>query len=83
MSNNGIFNNEEKALANGAKQHGDEANAAGVYYILNPETGSPIAEMLYAGYSKLNGLLKGRLPLSGAERANIDIAKIATDEGAL
>jgi filamentous hemagglutinin len=68
--NNGIFNDEEKALANGAKQNDDTANKQGVYYILNPETGSPIAEILYAGYDKLNDLLGGALPLTQASETN-------------
>ncbi|MDC6625730.1 hypothetical protein OEZ82_27285, partial [Leclercia adecarboxylata] len=55
--NNGIFNAEPYALATGAKQNTNEANASGVYYILNPYTGNKVAEGLYAMYDKANGIL--------------------------
>jgi filamentous hemagglutinin len=79
--NNGIFNGEDKALANGARQSGDVANDAGVYHILNPETGSYVAEILYAGYDKLNDALGGRLPLTNAEKMNQEFILRATDQG--
>ncbi|HEY5971524.1 MAG TPA: hemagglutinin repeat-containing protein [Pseudoxanthomonas sp.] len=79
--NNGIFNAEEYALATGAKQNTNEANAQGVYYILNPYTGSIFDELLYAGYDKANDLLGGMLPLTGAERANQAIINDARANG--
>lgn len=81
--NNGIFNKEEYALATGAKQNSNEANAQGVYYILNPYTGNPVAEMFYAGYDKLNDLLGGTLPLTSAEMANQTIIESAKTNGGI
>ncbi|UOV06924.1 hemagglutinin repeat-containing protein [Pseudoxanthomonas mexicana] len=81
--NNGIFNKEEYALATGAKQNSNESNAQGVYYILNPYTGNPVAEMLYAGYDKLNDLLGGTLPLTSAEMANQAIIESAKANGGI
>ena len=79
--NNGIFNDEEKALNNAARQSSNEANAQGVYVVLNSETGNPIAEALYAGYDKLNELLGGRLPLTSAEWTNKMLIVSADSEG--
>lgn len=53
----------------------------GVHYILNPYTGNAVAEVLYAGYDKLNDLLGGVLPLTGAGRANQEIIDIAIEQG--
>src|SRR5690606_26491642 len=83
LFNNGIFNKEEHALATGARQNTNDANAQGVYYILNPETGNPVAEILYAGYDKLNDLLGGVLPLTSASRANQVILESAEEQGGL
>src|SRR5690606_1061865 len=79
--NNGIFNSEEYALATGAKQNTNEASAQGVYYILNPYTGNAVAEVLYAGYDKLNDLLGGVLPLTAASGANQEIIDTAIQQG--
>jgi filamentous hemagglutinin len=79
--NNGIFNREEYALATGAIQNSDPANAQGVYHILNPYTGNPVAELLYAGYDKLNDLLGGRLPLTSASRTNQAIIDRTREQG--
>ncbi|MGO4222378.1 hemagglutinin repeat-containing protein [Lysobacter sp. TAF61] len=81
--NNGIFNEEDKALANGAKQNSDPANDQGVYHILNPRTGSPVAEMLYAGYDKLNDLMGSALPLTSAEAMNQKIWGVAGSKGGI
>jgi len=81
--NNGIFNNLDYALANAAQQSSDEANAQGVYVIYNPETGSPIAEMIYALYDKTNEFLGGALPLTNAEITNQEIMFIAQDQGVI
>ncbi|SDR04137.1 hemagglutinin repeat-containing protein [Pseudoxanthomonas sp. CF125] len=79
--NNGIFNAEEYALATGAKQNSNEANEQGVYHILNPYTGNPVAEVLYAGYDKLNDLLGGALPLTSASQTNQEFLRIANEQG--
>lgn len=79
--NNGIFNSEEYALATGAKQNTNEASAQGVYYILNPYTGNAVAEVLYAGYDKLNDLLGGVLSVTTASRVNQEIINIAAEQG--
>ncbi len=81
--NNGIFNEEEYALVNGAKQNLSEVNKEGVYFILNPKTGSPVAEILYAGYDKLNDWMGGALPLTSAEEMNQEFLKKAKLEGAV
>jgi filamentous hemagglutinin len=81
--NNGIFNSLDYALANAAQQSSDEANAQGVYVIYNPETGSPVAEMLYALYDKTNEFLGGALPLTNAEITNQAINDIALEQEAL
>ena len=81
--NNGIFNSLDYALANAAQQSNDEANDQGVYVIYNPETGSPVAEMLYALYDKTNEFLDGALPLTNAEITNQEIMFIAQDQGVI
>ncbi|OBU48943.1 hemagglutinin repeat-containing protein [Stenotrophomonas maltophilia] len=83
--NNGIFNAEPYALATGAKQNTDEANAAGVYYILNPYTGNKVAEGLYAAYDKLNGILGSltgvTLPVTAASKANVELLERSQTKG--
>lgn len=83
--NNGIFNAEPYALATGAKQNTNEANASGVYYILNPYTGNKVAEGLYAMYDKSNGILGSltgvMLPVTAASQTNIALLKRAREEG--
>lgn len=66
-----------------AQQSSDEANSQGVYVIYNPETGTPVAEMLYALYDKTNEFLGGALPLTNAEIANQAINDIALEQEAL
>ncbi len=71
--NNGIMNNEQDALANAAKQSSPEANQQGVYVIINPHTGNPVAEVLTAAWDKLNEITNAGLPISNAASANIDV----------
>jgi filamentous hemagglutinin len=78
--NHGILNNKEYALQNAAQQSNDIQNAQGVYIIINPHTGNPVAEVLYAGYDKLNELVGGILPISNASEVNQDIRDIATEQ---
>ncbi len=79
--NNGIFNDEKEALANAAKQSSSEANQQGVYVIINPYTGNPVAEILAAGWDKLNEVMKAALPISNASQANIDIRNTTKTQG--
>ena len=79
--NNGIFNDTVKALKNAAVQSTDEQNTQGVYVIINPETGSPVAELMYAGWDKLNEILGGALPISNASVANQDIINAVKAQG--
>ncbi|WP_229730941.1 hemagglutinin repeat-containing protein [Pseudoxanthomonas indica] len=78
--NNGIFNDEEEALHYGSLQSGDMANKAGVYHILNPKTGTPVAEAIYAIYDKINDMTGGRLPLTEAEKTNQEFTEIAKEK---
>lgn len=80
--NNGIFNDQQQALANAAKQATAEANEQGVYVVTNPYTGNFLSELVYAGYDKLNNILGGVLPVSGSSGANIDIRNAALLQGA-
>lgn len=77
VSNNGIMNPLDDALKNAVKQNLWSTNEDGVFVIYNPPTSNPISELLYAGYDKTNDLLGGRLPLTSAEKANIEIYKYA------
>ncbi|TQK06365.1 MULTISPECIES: hemagglutinin repeat-containing protein [unclassified Herbaspirillum] len=79
--NHGIMNTEEQALENAAKQSSDVANAQGVYVIINPYTGNPVAEVLYAGWDKLNEVLGAALPVSNSSEANIDIREQVKAQG--
>lgn len=71
--NNGIMNDERQALATAARQASDAQNQQGVYVIINPYTGNPVAEVLYAAYDKANELTGGMLPISNASEANLDV----------
>ncbi|MCW5299321.1 filamentous hemagglutinin N-terminal domain-containing protein [Herbaspirillum lusitanum] len=79
--NHGIMNTEKQALENAGRQSNDAANAHGVYVIINPYTGNPVAEVLYAGWDKLNEILGAALPISNASKANIDIREQAKMQG--
>ena len=91
ISNPGIFNDKDAALANAAKQNTTEANAKGVLVVMNPATGnyegkmiltSLVSELMYAGYDKTNDLLGGRLlPLSNSQRLNQELFMEAKREG--
>lgn len=83
LSNNGIMNPLDDALKNAVKQNISTTNKDGVFVIYNPPTTNIISELLYAGYDKNNDLLGGRLPLTNAEKTNIELYKYAQDEGYL
>ncbi|RBA24165.1 hemagglutinin repeat-containing protein [Herminiimonas fonticola] len=68
--NHGISNTEQDALANAAKQSDAHALEQGVYVVINPHTGSALAEVLYAGWDKVAGTTFG---ISNASEANIDL----------
>lgn len=71
--NNGIMNTEKEALVNAAQQSSPEAREQGVYVIINPHTGNPVAEVLTGAWDKLNEITKAALPVSNAAQANIDV----------
>lgn len=71
--NNGIMNDEKEALKNAAQQSSPEAIQQGVYVIINPHTGNPVAEVLSAAWDKINEISGAALPISNASEANIDI----------
>jgi filamentous hemagglutinin len=79
--NNGIMNTEQQALDNAVKQSRTEANSQGVYVIINPHTGNPVSEIIYAGIDKLNEMLGAVLPISNASQANIDVRNAAQVQG--
>ena len=79
--NNGIMNNENEALANAAKQSSPEANQQGVYVIINPHTGNPVAEVISAAWDKVNEITKAALPISNAAQANIDVRDAVKAQG--
>jgi filamentous hemagglutinin len=81
--NNGIMTNETQALETAARQSGDTANAQGVYAIINPYTGNPVAEVLSAGWDKLNEITSAALPVSSASEANIDVRNVVKVQGGL
>lgn len=78
--NNGIMNSETQALDNAAKQSDAAANVQGVYVIVNPHTGNPVAEVLTAGWDKLNEILGAALPISSAAEANIGVREAANNQ---
>ncbi|MFG1495469.1 hemagglutinin repeat-containing protein [Saccharospirillum sp. HFRX-1] len=80
--NHGINQTEKDALETAAQQSSDEANADGVYVVVNRKTDSFVSEVLYAGYDKLNELTGTPLPITNAGKANIDIAHLAEEQGA-
>jgi filamentous hemagglutinin len=79
--NNGIMNDEKQALENAAKQSSPEANQQGVYVIINPHTGNPVAEVLSAAWDKLNEITKAALPISNAAEANLDVREQVKVQG--
>jgi filamentous hemagglutinin len=79
--NNGIMNNEKDALENAAKQSSPEANQQGIYVIINPQTGNPVAELLTAAWDKLNEVSGGALPISNASQANIYVRNAVQSQG--
>ena len=81
ISNNGILNPLDDALKNSIKQNLLNTGKDGIYVVYNPPTTNLLSELLYAGYDKTNDLLGGRLPLTTAEKANIEIFKYAKDKG--
>ncbi|WP_151803139.1 two-partner secretion domain-containing protein [Acinetobacter guillouiae] len=83
VSNNGIMNPLDDALKNAVKQNLWTTNKDGVFVVYNPPTTNIISELLYAAYDKSNDLLGGRLPLTNAEKTNIELYKYAKDQGYL
>ena len=83
VSNNGIMNPLDDALKNAVKQNLWTTNSQGVFVVYNPPTTNFISELLYAAYDKNNDLLGGRLPLTNAEKANIELYKYAQSQGYL
>ncbi|OOF46639.1 hypothetical protein BKK52_11185 [Rodentibacter trehalosifermentans] len=81
ISNNGILNPLDDALKNAIKQNKWEINKDGVYVVYNRPTGNYVSELIYAGYDKLNDLIGGRLPLTTAEKANIQLYDYAKRNG--
>ena len=73
VSNPGILNALPAALSNASKQNSADVNQGGIIVIDNPPTGTPVAELLYAAYDKLNDLIGAHLPLTAAEQANQDL----------
>jgi filamentous hemagglutinin len=55
------------------QQSSNEANAQGVYVIVNLHTGNFVAEVLTAGWDKLNEVTGAALPISNASETNIDL----------
>lgn len=80
-TNDGILNPRNDALKNGIKQQKWEVNKEGILLIYNPPTGNPISELLYAAYDKTNDLLGGRLPLTSAQKANLELNQYAESKG--
>ena len=83
VSNNGIMNPLDDALKNAVKQNLWTTNKDGLFVVYNPPTTNFISELLYAAYDKSNDLLGGRLPLTNAEKTNIELYKYAKDQGYL
>lgn len=83
VSNNGIMNPLDDALKNAVKQNLMNTSKEGVFVVYNPPTTNIISELLYAAYDKNNDLLGGRLPLTNAEKTNIELYKYAKDQGYL
>ncbi|BAP36441.1 hypothetical protein AS4_15010 [Acinetobacter guillouiae] len=83
VSNNGIMNPLDDALKNAVKQNLWTTNKDGLFVVYNPPTTNIISELLYAAHDKSNDLLGGRLPLTNAEKTNIELYKYAKDQGYL
>ena len=79
VSNNGIMNPLDDALKNAVKQNLLNTSKEGVFVVYNPPTTNIIFELLYAAYDKNNDLLGGRLPLTNAEKTNIELYKYEKD----
>ena len=79
ISNNGIMNPLDDALKNAIKQNKWATNKEGVAVVYNRPTSNPLSELLYAAYDKTNDLLGGRLPLTTAEKANVELYQYAKD----
>lgn len=73
----------DDALKNAVKQNLMNTSKEGVFVVYNPPTTNIISELLYAAYDKNNDLLGGRLPLTNAEKTNIELYKYAKDQGYL
>ena len=73
--NHGINNTEKQALENARTQMGEEALKQGIYTVINPHTGSVVAEVVYAGLDKLREITgwTDLLGISNASQANIDL----------
>ncbi|MCL4982957.1 hemagglutinin repeat-containing protein, partial [Neisseria meningitidis] len=80
-TNDGILNPRNDALKNGIKQQKWEVDKEGILLIYNPPTGNSISELLYAAYDKTNDLLGGRLPLTSAQKANLELNQYAESKG--
>ncbi|OOF46631.1 hypothetical protein BKK52_11150 [Rodentibacter trehalosifermentans] len=52
-----------------------------MYVVYNRPTGNYVSELIYAGYDKLNDLIGGHLPLTTAEKANIQLYDYAKRNG--
>lgn len=83
ISNNGIMNPLDDALKNAVKQNLWNTDKEGVFVVYNPPTTNLISELIYAAYDKNNDLLGGRLPLTNAEKTNIELYQYAKDSGYL
>ena len=68
--NHGIMNTEGQALDNAAKQSDANALLQGVYVVINPHTGNPVAEIVYAAWDIVASPIFG---ISNASEANIDL----------
>jgi filamentous hemagglutinin len=77
--NHGIMNTEADALANAVKQSSPQALEQGVYVVINPYTGSPLAEVVYAAWDKVLAPIFG---ISNAAAANIDLVNAAKEQWA-
>ncbi|XDZ50095.1 hemagglutinin repeat-containing protein [Neisseriaceae bacterium CLB008] len=78
VSNPGILNDLDASLKNASKQNATEINQGGIIVIPNPETGNPVAELMYAAYDKVNNLTGAKfLPLTNSQQANLDLLQWA------
>jgi filamentous hemagglutinin len=77
--NNGIFNTEEDALKNAANQLGAAAMQGGTYTIVNPATGNPISEVVFAGLDKAREIT-GLFGMSTASEVNIALRNLVAQQ---